>query len=487
MKVVDSFLRSIFFQMNLRTKLTLAFVVPMAAIIVLITYVHTTREWQKWQSLTEESAIRTGYLTLGSLKHAMVANDVAMIEDILGELEKQQGIEKVWIVDNNGLITDNDNQKKRAFQAEAGCIECHLYEAEIRPQAIYLPEIDEEILRIAIPINNEPVCQSCHLAESSHLGVLLIDNQIQGLQAHLREDRWINIAITGAMLIITLFVSYLMIQWLIVQRIRIIDETLSLYAAGDLSVRVPAIWRTTDEITRLADRFNSMAETLERYQKEQRDVAAVRQRAILDERERLSRDLHDGIVQVFGYLTTKLATIRLLLEQGRSEQINQQMDEIEKIITKENADVRAAIADLQSINLDGSTLVENLQAIVHRCEQLCTMKVSLMVDPGFETIRLTPETEFHLGRIVQESIANIRKHAQASETVISVKIIANHLILTVEDDGQGFNLWQKSNWKFPHFGLHSMSDRAEKIGATFRVSSEPGQGTIVTVKLKVGD
>ncbi len=485
--MIDKILSFRLFQTNLKTKLILAFILPVMASMTLISYVHTTRESTEWKEISEEHAINSGYLVLDSLKHAMLANDQDMQTVILQELENGTDIKEVFIVSNSGMVLNSVDETRQFSQLLSGCVECHTLSADERPQAMYFPDDRSGILRVAIPIVNEIECQECHVENESHLGVLLIDNKTIQLEEHLKEDLWINYLISAIMLLAVFIISYAMIQWLVERRIRVVDDVLKAYAAGDSSARIPMNWRTGDEITRLAKTFNEMVDALEQYQKEQRVITIVRQRAVLDERERLARELHDGVAQVLGYLMTKVTAITLLLEQKKIDELHEHIGDMDRIINKENLDVRAAIAGLQSISFDESTLVKSLHVLVERCQQLCEMDVSFVVDRAAEDIRLDPETEFHLGRIVQESISNIRKHAEAKKINLSVEIIDEHLVISVGDDGVGFNPWHRSHWQYPHFGLNSMSERSEKIGASFSVLSEPGQGTRIIIKLKIGE
>jgi two-component system nitrate/nitrite sensor histidine kinase NarX len=88
-------------------------------------------------------------------------------------------------------------------------------------------------------------------------------------------------------------------------------------------------------------------------------------------------------------------------------------------------------------------------------------------------------------RIVQEALTNVRKHASATNAWISLRISDGVLELTVSDDGQGFDPDHVPTTHRPHFGLSTMRERAEAIGAEFDLDSEPGAGTRVTVRLSV--
>jgi two-component system nitrate/nitrite sensor histidine kinase NarX len=113
--------------------------------------------------------------------------------------------------------------------------------------------------------------------------------------------------------------------------------------------------------------------------------------------------------------------------------------------------------------------------------------VAVQVAPGVAHLALPAETELQLLRIVQEALTNIRKHARASAVRVAVTNGGPSVELTVCDDGVGFNLAgaaaDPAQSGRAHFGLGTMRERAEAIGADFAIDSQPGCGTRVTVRL----
>jgi signal transduction histidine kinase len=93
-----------------------------------------------------------------------------------------------------------------------------------------------------------------------------------------------------------------------------------------------------------------------------------------------------------------------------------------------------------------------------------------------------PQTEVQLLRIVQEALANARKHSSADRVVVEIHFSPQDWGIAVEDDGVGFDPGHPTRGPWPHFGLQSMRERAASIGAEFEVTSRPGHGTRVDVK-----
>nr|MDP9122525.1 histidine kinase [Acidobacteriota bacterium] len=106
----------------------------------------------------------------------------------------------------------------------------------------------------------------------------------------------------------------------------------------------------------------------------------------------------------------------------------------------------------------------------------------LRVDRG---LRLPAVIELQLLRIVQEALANVRKHAQARHVEIDLVLRGSTLLLTLGDDGVGFNPRQLDRSEFPRFGLATMRERAESVGGSFEIGFSPSGGTLLKLELPV--
>lgn len=472
---------------NLHTKILLAFILPLLGMLTLTSIIHAVREQQEWQEIYKADAIRYGDMVLRGLRHAMSDNDRVMIANILENIGEQDQVVRVWIVNNMGQVKFSSIESEldtemRFFEKE--CVECHQYPPETRQKVTQL-HLEQDVWRVAVPILNDVECQSCHDSDLTHLGVLLVDGSMVAFEEHLQEDLLINILITGITFLSIILIGYFLINWLVERRIKVVARALKSFADGNFSHRIPKQWRTQDEVTQLADSFNEMADHIEQYNHEQLELQAIRQDAILEERERISRDLHDGIVQVLAYLSKKISAVRIWIEKNEKEVALEQLGQFEKAINNEVGDVRSTIAGLRLIGQENAFLADNIRKVTEMCQQSCDFLIEIEIHEDVENLKLDANTELQLLHIIQEAISNTRKHAVASNARVTVKHERDDLVLTIEDDGQGFNPWERSLWRPPHFGLNSMSERAEKIGASFKVDSMDGHGTIITLRVKV--
>ena len=485
MKPLDSFLRKRLPKASLRVKVALAFILPMVLSISFIMYLRDEYYRRQQEIQIENTAIQVGDLAVRVLQNALLSNNQRLIAHELEDIQGYPAIQRVTLVDADGTIfvsTDPKLAGQTVSVTESGCVECHAFAPADRPRVarVYSPN---GVLRVSTLIENGPECRQCHADTKTHLGILLMDSSLASVEQSIRDTRVFNILMALITILLIVILSYAMIRWLIVRRVEVLYNALSSFAGGNFSARVPKPWRTEDEITHLADHFNEIADVLERHEKEQREIAVVRQEAITEERERIARDLHDGIAQMLAYLNNKVSAVRLLLKQRHTKLADHQLAQMESVILAQSTEVRAAIIGLRVVGQGNATLFDNLKEYAVLCNRLGDLKVEFELDPRIEQVQIDPEAEVHLFRITQEAVSNVRKHASATQAHIHMWLDGNHLVLDIHDNGVGFDPWQTNLWRPPHFGLHNIGERAELIGAAFKVEAEPGQGTHICVRL----
>jgi signal transduction histidine kinase len=212
---------------------------------------------------------------------------------------------------------------------------------------------------------------------------------------------------------------------------------------------------------------------------------ALQQSLIDDERQRIARELHDGLAQLLGYVSTKAMAVRLMLKNGQTEAAHQHLLQLEEAARELYVDVRQTILDLKMTGQSGAGLTATLKEFTAQFSRLSGLSVELAIAPAVESLSLTAEIELQLLRIVQEALTNVRKHASATKVWISLRISDGVLELRVSDDGQGFDPEHVPTTHWPHFGLSTMHERAKAIGAEFDLDSELGAGTRIMVRLPV--
>jgi PAS domain S-box-containing protein len=201
--------------------------------------------------------------------------------------------------------------------------------------------------------------------------------------------------------------------------------------------------------------------------------------AIQAERERLGRELHDGLGQVLGFIGIKSAAISELLKQNRIAEAQHAIGELERVTQTAYADVREAILGLRSTVAPGVGLEPTLHEYLHRYQREWNIAVEMIVAPDAST-HFVPTAEIQLLRIIQEALTNVRQHAHAQHVQVRVERAQDEICVTIVDDGCGFDPHQS---RHEHFGLQTMRERADSFGGRLEIVSAPNQGTRVQVFL----
>ena len=207
--------------------------------------------------------------------------------------------------------------------------------------------------------------------------------------------------------------------------------------------------------------------------------------AVVDERERISKDLHDGIIQNMYAVGLSLEDVPELMVDDRAEaaaRVERAIDAIHLAIQ----DIRNFIFGLRPELLEGTSLVGGLAALVEEYRHNMIVDLELRVPDAI--IEPPSEAGGHLLAIVSESLSNVARHSRASRANVALIADGNRdvpaLELTIEDNGIGFD--PDGVVKLGHQGLANTRERAASIGATVTIDSRPGAGTRVIVRLPNG-
>jgi signal transduction histidine kinase len=200
--------------------------------------------------------------------------------------------------------------------------------------------------------------------------------------------------------------------------------------------------------------------------------------AVVDERERISKDLHDGIIQNMYAVGLSLEDVPDLMEDDRPEaaaRVERAIDSIHLSIQ----DIRNFIFGLRPELLEGTSLVGGLAAVVEECRHNTIIEIDLQIPAGLH--EPSPETTGQLLGIVSEALSNVVRHSRASRAIVELTAMADGttLELTIADNGIGFD--PGGVVKLGHQGLANTRARAEQIGGTVTIDSRPGAGTRVIV------
>jgi signal transduction histidine kinase len=202
--------------------------------------------------------------------------------------------------------------------------------------------------------------------------------------------------------------------------------------------------------------------------------------AVLEERERISAELHDGLAQVLGYVITKSQATRELLR--KMTEANDYLVELEDVAQELYTDTREAILGLRTAISGDRNMVSALTEYVTRFNQMHNIKTELTIDEH-PIPSLSPPVELQVVRIVQEALSNVRKHAEATRATIKIIAGDEEITIAIKDNGKGFNTDKVGEVDWTKFGLKNMKERADSIHSNLFIESNPQSGTKVTLSI----
>ena len=203
-----------------------------------------------------------------------------------------------------------------------------------------------------------------------------------------------------------------------------------------------------------------------------------RLRHAFEDRERLSQDLHDHVIQSIYAIGMTLETCQYLIDKdpaGAAQRLQNGIADLNRVITQ----LRNYIGGGSLTTIDSGKLQEALDELVRMITSSQSLAIHLHMDPPIVG-QLTDDEATHVLHIVREALSNSLRHARAKTGMVSFRRSEGGLRLEVQDDGVGFDSESKNG---PGWGLHNMAARASKLGAEFKIISERGCGTRIILDI----
>ncbi|ATO37840.1 MULTISPECIES: sensor histidine kinase [Geobacillus] len=200
-----------------------------------------------------------------------------------------------------------------------------------------------------------------------------------------------------------------------------------------------------------------------------------------EERRRLSREIHDGPAQLLAHVLLRSDLVEKVMKDRGTEAAIAEIRDFRKMVRSALSEVRRIIYDLRPMALDDLGLVPTLKKYLQTTEEYNKGVHISFVHMGEET-RLPSRMEVAVFRLVQESVQNALKHAEASQIDVKMEVTCRELLVSVKDNGKGFDPSVK---KENAFGLIGMRERVELLGGTLTIRSTIGGGTIVFIRVPI--
>ncbi|MCX6277769.1 MAG: sensor histidine kinase [Bacteroidetes bacterium] len=290
---------------------------------------------------------------------------------------------------------------------------------------------------------------------------------------------------TICILLFSVFVLIVLITFIFLFNRRIIKPLLGLKDAiiklgeGRYDIELPVT--THDEIGALTESFNTMARQIKEKTTELQLERFGRMRSVIDgeemERQRLSRELHDGIGQLL--IAIKLRMESLLYQDGK--EIKNSIQELKKYFDQIIDEVRRISNNLMPSVLEAFGPAIAFRNLFADTEELSGLKIHFEAKGDFDN--LDKKIKTYIYRLTQEALSNIVKHSQAREVWVNLKLKNDLLTLVIRDDGKGFN--PETAGKEGGNGIHNMRERASLLKGQITILSAPGKGATITVNVPI--
>ncbi|RAS81261.1 sensor histidine kinase [Priestia endophytica] len=268
------------------------------------------------------------------------------------------------------------------------------------------------------------------------------------------------------------------------ERLEVLFESILRYEKGNFSYRLSNLGE--DEVGLIGEQLNQMASQIEKQVASLQKLSTekvewrdqLRRSAVVEERQRLARELHDAVSQQLFAISMMSSAVKEMTQQDSKHL--KQLTLIEKMAGDAQNEMRALLLHLRPATLENKSLNEGLQELLQELNSKQTMDIHW----DFEDILLSKGIEDHLFRIVQEALSNVFRHSKASAVVVKLHKVHNGVYLKIIDNGVGF---VQGDTKASSYGLQSITERASEVGGVAEIISLPDKGTQITVKIPIVD
>lgn len=208
--------------------------------------------------------------------------------------------------------------------------------------------------------------------------------------------------------------------------------------------------------------------------------------AASEERERLARDLHDNLGQIFGFINVQAQAVRRELSMAGVDIAGPKIERLAEAAQSAHQDMREYIQGIKD-NRRAADLVDALKNEAEQFKKQTGTDIKLVIPDETPVYEIKPDTNTQIFNIIKETLNNIRKHAGATTVIIKIKTTKNGLQFIVKDDGNGFDVCAAGKKTPQGLGLGIMKDRAREIGGKIDIESAPGKGTKVILNIPAAE
>jgi nitrate/nitrite-specific signal transduction histidine kinase len=210
----------------------------------------------------------------------------------------------------------------------------------------------------------------------------------------------------------------------------------------------------------------------------------VQRTAVLQERDRIAMEMHDGLAQTLSYLGLSMDSIYNYLMNDEKELSLAMLEKLRRVIDLAFSDVREAIIGLRVDIFDDGNFINALEKYLQEFNRLSNIKVKLNIEGNY--IEPEPYNQLYIIRIIQEALSNVRRHSEASIANVDIQFKNNSICVVIQDNGCGFDekkLHASNNLLSQ--GIKIMKKRASILGSSLTIESVVNEGTKVRLDIPV--
>ncbi|MNO85917.1 Sensor histidine kinase LiaS [compost metagenome] len=268
------------------------------------------------------------------------------------------------------------------------------------------------------------------------------------------------------------------------RKLELLRVTLLSWEKGSVARSMPTlgvdeVGRLGEQLGRISKKWEDQVTTLQRLSTHNAQLAEqARVSAIVEERQRLARELHDAVSQqLFAISMTATAVGRTLDKDF--DKAKRQVALIEEMAAVAQSEMRALLLHLRPVYLEGKPLEQGLIDLVNEFKVKVPMEIVFEMDKG---IHLVKGIENHLFRIIQEAMSNALRHSKANKMEIRIHNRQDTVRLVIRDDGIGFEMDDK---KQASYGLSNMKERITEIGGSIQIITALNKGTRIEITIPI--
>lgn len=426
-------------------------------------YLHTTMRDKLVEQLDHKSISISRNVAARSVDPILTNNMFELHHLAYHTLENNEDVIYVFFLDHEENIMAHTFQEY--FPPDLLNIEHEITQEDYNLKKF---QTEEGILRdVAVPVFSESEPETV-------VRVGVIDHSVQSALSTATQQLTFIAAVS---FILVSSAVYLLTTYTTIKPLNSLLDSVQSVSQGDLSKQVTV--NSKDELNTLAKAFNSMTQRLSQAQSARDRLMSKLIYSQEEERQRISRELHDETGQS---LTTLMLTLRFVEEAKDLDEVKEKTEEHRQLLLQTLDQVRLLAWKLTPSPLMDLGLKAALESFINKYRHNTDWNINLQIK-GLENQRLPSEIELSIYRAVQEALTNIAKHAQADNIDIFLDCTENRIMLIIEDDGVGFDTEKlKSQDEQKHsLGLNSMKERITLMGGNFNIESVPCEGTALHI------